>query len=501
MVSGSRPIDKALFAAGLQCPKQLYLDYHDSGAALELSTGRKRLAELGIKLTELAHEAFPKSETADRDDIDTAVEQTRTWLQENEHVAVFDAAFAVDDLEVRADIAIPDGSGGIEIYEVKSGTKVKPRHIRDLAFQVYAIERSGFEVRRAWVLHLNTQYSHRGGNRYPVLELFKHVDVTDKVRGQTGKIGDQLANLRNHLNDPETREQPTGTWCHIPFPCSYQLACREQGPELPLLDLPELNREQETGLLEAGIENLGAVSVDQDGLSSMQQRAVRAIQSREMVIDAFVGSELRDVEFPLHFVDATSLLLVLPVLESSRPWQHVPFQWHTTTVDEDGNATNSSFVGDGKTDPRPEFINQLGQTVAGEGTMMLYGPSLEHRLRELLDDLPDQKADVRSVLNQARFDLRQLVKDGVYHPEFHTSFGLVSVHQALVNDSDFGDGEVLTHDDAQEACQRLMNSRTRAATRDKLIAQLNDYGQAWSGAIARLYRALIDATEDAEVAG
>ena len=355
--------------------------------------------------------------------------------------------------------------GGVEVYEVKSGTKVKTRHLRDLAFQIHAIERSGLEVHRAWILHLNTQYTHKGGNKYPVLELFKHVDVTAKVRPQVAKIAAQIANLRNVLDDPMTRDLPTGTWCHTPFPCGYEQRCREEGPELPLLDLPDLTRDQESEFHQQGIEELTEIDVQQEGLSPVQRRALQAILSGQPVVESFVGEELCDVDYPLHFVEATSLLQVLPALEGSRPWQHVPFQWHDTIVDEQGGSRRLSYVGDGKTDPRPEFLATLADAVKGPGTLMLYGPSLEHRLRELLDDLPDQKPGVRALLNQPRFDLRQLVRAGVYHPGFHASFALISVYQGLVDEIDFGDAEIRNDDDAQATCQRLLNPRTRAAMR------------------------------------
>src|SRR5262249_46375244 len=160
-------------------------------------------------------------------------------IKDRAHVAIFDAAFETDDLETRTDIVIPDGAGAVDVYEVKSGTKVKTRHLRDLAYQVHVLERCGLKVRQMWILHLNTQYRHRGGSSYPVHELLKHVDVTAKVRAQAERVEQQIANFRNVLQDATTRELPTGTWCHVPFLCEHLPYCRSGGPEHPLLDLPD----------------------------------------------------------------------------------------------------------------------------------------------------------------------------------------------------------------------------------------------------------------------
>jgi hypothetical protein len=314
--------------------------------------------------------------------------------------------------------------------------------------------------------------------------------VTDKVRKEVAKIGKRVADFQNVLDDPVTRELPTGTWCHLPFPCSHLPTCRREGPEHPLLDLPDLSRDQESEFHQQSIEELADVDPEHPGLTFVQRRALRALESGGLVVEEFVADELRDVEYPLHFIHATSLLQVLPTLEGCHPWQHMPFQWHDTILDKNGRAEQKRFVADGKSDPRPAFASTLAEAVRGPGTLMLYGPTLEQRLRELLDDAPKQKSEVRAILNQARFDLRQLVRAGVYHPDFRASFELVDVHRSLVEESHANGPDIHDDDNAQAAFQRLLNPRTRATTREKLGRQLDAYGEQCSETILALYRAL-----------
>ena len=489
-VPGSRPITKALFASGLQCAKKLFLDYHEPDAAPAESLRRQHLFEVGAQLLELARTAFPGSQTADSGDFAKALKQTSGWLGEGQRAPVFEAAFAVDDLEARADIAIPNGEGAIDLYEVKAGNKVKVRHIRDLAFQVHVIEKAGYRVERVWILHLNPNYKHRGGATYPVHQLFKHVDVSTKVRRQLDKTEEQVDALRNVLQDPVTQELPTGTWCEIPFPCGYLPRCRAEGPEHPLIDLPELSRDQETELHQHGIEDLTQVDAEEPGLSAVQRRAARALGSEDPIIESFVPKELRDVDYPLHFVIATSLLQVMPLYEDQKPWQHVPFLWCDAVVDKDGSVEYESFVADGKDDPRPEFARTLGAATEDAGTLMVFGANLEQRLRRLLDDANEHKSAVRALLNQPRFDLRQLVRAGVYHRDFRGSFGLVDVYTALVGGNHFDGLEIQSDEQAQAAYQKMMTPRTRATTRTKLQRQLEEFAKACADAVIAIYRAL-----------
>ena len=139
----------------MQCAKRLYLEYHHPEEVPEPTVGRQALQEAGARLLELACQGFPKGRRIDAEDMAQAAEQTHEILSQEEGTAVFDAAFVFEQAEVRCDIVLPTGRGELDIFEVKSGTKVKPRHIMDFALQMYVIEACGHTVRNASILHLD----------------------------------------------------------------------------------------------------------------------------------------------------------------------------------------------------------------------------------------------------------------------------------------------------------------------------------------------------------
>ena len=61
----SPPITKQLFAAGVQCAKRLYLDFHHPDRIPELPPDRQEMAETGKKLVSLARSAFPNGITVE----------------------------------------------------------------------------------------------------------------------------------------------------------------------------------------------------------------------------------------------------------------------------------------------------------------------------------------------------------------------------------------------------------------------------------------------------
>jgi hypothetical protein len=487
--SRSRPLTKTLFASGLQCAKRLYLDYHEPDAVPESEPQRQALAEVGLSLIEHARKAFPSGRLIGEKNIDLAVEQTAAALAGTKDVVLFDAAFRHDLLEVRVDILVGSRSG-VDLFEVKSGIKVKPRHVRDVAFQVLVIEAAGHPVKSASVLHLNGQYRHGGGAEYPVHELFKHLDVTDRVRRMLPKIAESVAAFRRAIEDPATLDLPTGTFCSRPFPCGYLPRCRAEGPAHPLIDLPELGTEQEFAWHAKGIDSVTALTEDEPGLTAVQRRALRSMREKGLVVEDLVTAELAELEFPLHFVECFAGLHVLPRFAGARPWHRVPFGWCEHRLHADGRTEVHAHIADGKSDPRSKFVVTLADAVAGPGTLVCFGHDAEEQLRVLLEELPDDKPRIRMLLNMPILEFHHLIHAGVYHPDLRGSFELDALANALGIEPLPAEAEIRTPAQAAHALDRLLNPRTRATTRSKLRDQVAALGSWRTGVMLAIYRRL-----------
>ena len=73
--------------------------------------------------------------------------------------AVFEATFVEGRVYVVIDV-LERTAEGFTIIEVKSATKSKDEHIPDVAIQTWVARRAGIAVRRAEVMHLNTDFRH-----------------------------------------------------------------------------------------------------------------------------------------------------------------------------------------------------------------------------------------------------------------------------------------------------------------------------------------------------
>lgn len=488
--ASSRPLDKALFAAGAQCAKRLYLEYHRPKLVPAPSENQENLAEVGRELVEMACKAFPKGEAMDTADFAAATRRTKEILEQAKPVVLFHAAFGHEGVEVRADIVLGGTDKSVMLYEVKSGTKVKPRHVQDVALQIHVIEACGYKVRTASVLHLNPGFVHDGKGAPPVQQLFKSVDITERARRHLERVRDQLGNFRAVLADRGSEDLPMGTWCHMPFRCVFYAHCREQAPGHPLVEMPDLTRSQESRWHEAGIETMTRVDPQQPGLTLLQRRALKAIETGGLVVEDFVRAEMAELEHPVHLIHIGYLIDVLPRFARSRPWQAIPFQWSSHVLHADGKVEHRMYFHAEREDPRPALVRALSDHVRGAGTVVVYGGQFEDRMRELLEDVPEHKADVRLLLNAPYIDLQRLLRAGVYHPGFRGSFQLADVAAGL--GAPIAPTEDIADVDAASlAYARYLNTRTRANTRERLKAGLEAFAKAQSQASLAILRALL----------
>lgn len=511
-VPESHPITKRLFEAGVQCAKRLYLDCHQPDTTPQPDAHRQELLELGRRLVELASQAFPKGVDLADVPIDEAVARTHEVVTSGRPGVLFHAAFRAGGAEVRTDIVLVAGEGELDIFEVKAGTSVKPRHLTDVAMQVHAIEAAGFRVKSASLLHLDPRYVHDGTKDYPVQKLFKSEDVTSRARNQLGRVREQMESFQGLVDDESTLDLPTGTWCHNPLTCHHLARCRSENPGGSLVELPQLSPHLERRLNEQAVESIEQLEPKQSGLTVVQRRVVRSVQEQALIVEPFVADELRDVDWPLLFVHIGWHLDALPRFARSRPWQKAPFCWSVHRVERSGRIYARSFVSATAEDPRPAALKSLAEEVKDAGTMFLYGRGYDERLRALIEDMADLKTELRVLLGAPLLELGNLIFHGVYHPDFHGDFSQPLVYSVLRRElggvpepieglAEPGALAIGSEAAAEEAYRKILQKRTRSTTREKLGAELDAYVRHQSASLLHLYRLLSKAKPDGEDAG
>jgi hypothetical protein len=465
-----RNLDKHLFEAGQQCHKRLWLDFHEPVEA-EPSPNRQMMAEVGQQLVALARSVFPKGVAVEDDGVDAAASETTKLLDAGTPV-VFGATFVADGVQARSDILVRHSDGAVDLYEVKSGTRIKHRYVNDLALQARVVESCGHRVRAAFLLHVNAGYVHKEGADYPPMQLLRSADVTTKVRKQITLVQRRLAQFRHVLGDESALQLPMGTFCTVPFPCPHIERCSKEAPDMPLRELPELTRELEAELHKEGIEDLKAVDPNRSGLTFRQRRTLTCIGQGTPIVEPFVREELRQCTRPLHFIGIAGVTDPLPRFEGQRPWRRVPVAWSTHTVHSDDRVETANFVLVDRTDPRPGFVRSLAKHLEVGGTLMCWDCSDHEELRSLLDDLPELKASVRTIIGRPHVDIMQLFDSGIFHPRLRKHGDLRCSVEALLGDDSGRRLPVYGEDELRAALTKAATPRVRSATKEKIATDV-----------------------------
>ncbi|MCR9248165.1 MAG: DUF2779 domain-containing protein [bacterium] len=467
-----RNLDKPLVEAGIQCRKRLWLDFHRP-AATELSPTRKALSATGARLLELARSAFPMGAAVEEETIAAAAERTRELIAEDKPV-LFGATFQADGAEVVCDIVVRHKDGAVDVYEVKSGTKITQRYLNDLALQVHVLEASGLKLRAAFLLHQNSQYVHQEGADYPPMQLLRSADVTAKVQKQVPHVAARLASFRRQCESETPPDQAMGSFCTTPTPCPHFAECSKDGAEHPAYELPELTRQQEHALRADSLTELTAIDPARKGLTFSQRRTIESVKAGEVLIEEFVRDELRQSAFPIHFLALATVTDALPRFTGQRPWRQTPYAFAVNTLHEDGRVESTAMAHADRTDPRAAVMTALGRHVEVGGTIACWDADQIEDLRPLLEDLPDQKGPVRAVISRSLLDLMQLFDAGIFHPKLRGHRDLAATVAALLGDNSGKKLAITCEDDLRALLDKASAPRVRSTTKQKIATQIED---------------------------
>src|SRR3989339_1324195 len=141
-------LTKSKFMVGFQCPKYLWILFHQKEKLPEIDEQTQHKFDQGHLVGELAKTLFKDGIDIKTDDFKKNLEESKRLV--NSGKTLFEAGFLFDRLYSRADILKPVEKDTYDIIEVKSSTQLKEENIYDVAFQKYCYEKSGLKIRNCF---------------------------------------------------------------------------------------------------------------------------------------------------------------------------------------------------------------------------------------------------------------------------------------------------------------------------------------------------------------
>jgi hypothetical protein len=186
-------------------------------------------------------------------------------------------------------------------------------------------------------------------------------------------------------------------------------------------------------LLKRGIQKLADIP-DDVALTDVQAIQRSTLLTGQPHIDrpalaAFLGQ----LEYPVSYLDFETIGTAIPLFDGVKPYQQAPFQYSLHIVRSPGTKPeHRSFLMDGVSDPRPEFMRQLRTDLPETGSVVAYNAGFETgRLKECCELLPEYKPWLRKVTPRVVDLLLPFRGFRYHHPDQNGSNSMKAVLPAL----------------------------------------------------------------------
>lgn len=132
------------------------MQFHEPEKIPEPDPGTQYIFDQGHIVGELAKKKFPDGIDIPTDNFMGNIKETKELLEQ--HKPLFEAGINAEGIYSRLDILNPFNENAWDIIEVKATTSVKDIHVDDVSFQKFCCTKSGLNINKCFLMHINREY-------------------------------------------------------------------------------------------------------------------------------------------------------------------------------------------------------------------------------------------------------------------------------------------------------------------------------------------------------
>jgi hypothetical protein len=475
-------LSKSRYLAGLQCEKRLWWQVHDPIEEADVPAS-DFLLERGRLIGEAARKFLPAGILIESPYYSLAERVAAT----NEAVMagaprIYEASFVADGVFVSVDV-LERRPRGWSLVEVKASLDVQEHHIPDAAIQLHVLERSGIDVKRVEIMHLNRDCRHPD-----LTNLFVREDVTKDARQAARSVPRLIRRYSRILKDKLPKVE-VGDHCNIPYPCPFTDRCWPELPRHHVNTLYRLTAKKRAELIENGCETIHDLPEDFEP-GAIARRQIESVRTGKLVVESGLVEALKGIQGPVAYLDFETINPAIPAWPGCGPYQQVPVQFscHITTK---RGMRRYEWLADGAEDPRPVFARELLAACEGVVTILAYNASFEKmRIAEVWKAIPALEPQLAKVHARIQ-DLLPIVRNHVYHPDFNGGFSIKDVLPALIPELGYQDLDIQDGGTAAAVLETvLFDESLPGGEKKKLRKQLLAYCERDTLAMVKLHERL-----------
>ncbi len=359
------------------------------------------------------------------------------WYIHNGHEYINEAAFFNANLFAAVDILhVKQPGNHVEVFEVKSSTKMKDIFYRDLAFQVNLVERCGFIVDASYVVLVNPEFVKNG--EIDPKDFFIISDVSEDIKNMQPAIKSEIDSIKEALDKGMDITPPIGEHCFKPYACQYYHKCRAALPEHPIFDIRGMKISTKMKHFNSGVTSMEAfLQLKKQNPKFVQQARFKVEGIKETVVnDENVKKFLESVPVGegknINSVDFETVAPAEPIFDGMKPYQQLVTQFSVHVYD--GSLHHYEYLADPKKDWRSELAHELVKACAETGPVIVWNKTMEYsRIMEMSEmpcneDIKDKLVSLADRIVDLMVPFRE--RD-IYNDDMDGSYSLKNVLPAL----------------------------------------------------------------------
>lgn len=486
-------ISKSEYMMFLKHPAWLWLKKHDKAKLPSVDDNTQAIFDAGNLFEPYAEGLFPDGVRVGFEGYNEylSLPKRTTEVLNGGARTIFQGRFEFERMTFICDIITIVGGGKVDLYEIKSSTKIKPEHEFDLAFQMVVLEGCGFKVRNIAVIHVNNEYVRQGA--VDPKQLTVMTDVTSVVKAKRDNTKEHIKRALEIVDLPSIPDIS---------PSHARLGSLKDWLEIyrglmtvepySIYDLASL-RAKGIGELEAlGVTRITDIPEDFP-LTDGQRLQVRVTKENKSIVERDqIRSFLGELEYPLYFFDYETLKSLVPLWDGTRPHQQIPFQYSLHILDAPGaELKHEEYLHRTNSNPAQPLSQTLKSQIGDHGSVIAWYMSFEKSCNTTLGKLAPEYAEFYADLNARMVDLIvPFSSDWYVDKDFHGSSSIKDVLPVMVPELSYKSLGIQEGGSAQRLWMEAVLDNKHAGDKEKILSDLVEYCGLDTLAMVEIYKRL-----------
>lgn len=487
-------LSKSDYMLFLKQPAWLWLKKHDKSKLPEIDPNTQAMFDTGHLFEKYAEQLFPNSVYlgfTNYSEYESLPKYTTQALLKGAKT-IFQGRFEIERITCIVDVLDRIEGNIFDLYEIKSSTSIKIDHEYDLAFQVVVLEQAGYQIRKTQVIHVNNKYIRNG--EIDSKAITKITDCTEAVRALENEtklnIQEALKIIDSttppNLSPRFVRMGPIDEWLAI-----YKAINSNLDPH-SIYNLVTLKPNLVGELEDLGITQIKDIP-DTIKLSEKQRSQIYTTRHDTRIIDKIkIKNFLKELQYPLYFLDYETLSSVIPSFDGIRPYQQVPFQYSIHIIESpDAELQHKEFLHKKNTNPALPLLQKLKEDIGDKGTVIVWNEKFEKGRNKELGEMYPEYAEFMQLVNNRVVDLMIPFSQGWFvDKDFFGSASIKKVLPILVTELSYNELNIHEGGSAQRIWMETILDDKNQDSKDKIMSDLIEYCKMDTLAMVQLFKVL-----------